>query len=547
MQKLKQSNITMAGENDNTTSTTHPMEEDFILGQFTSRISVSSEDQLNPGERSSTPSQDPCIATKEEAQLLMNLLSPVSRKGESYSNSIIMSPVSIYNTSSDSEFSFPFDLGEDESFSFSCPSLSLACDELNLPGPSNRTSRMIGNRHESNLIPPSPCEYNKVRRRTCNETIDLSQLLERNVSENIKTWKDVGSNATDIAKNIRNTFGFIVNSRIDTWTRSVLRVLRLKEQVKKFQSPLSSSSKQVKEHDQSKKKVLDALSSVSSKILVSNVRTTFRSLSKRNEKSNSISTMQNENIAFDGRPRSPIVSPPPKKRMRTGKNIEKDSGIITELERSLEFTATVEVEPYDLTLLLHAPGTIKGKFDPKENFSHSDRKSRLTGVEIQLDIEALVDSFRKQSRYVARKAAEIELTNAKSNERLESSLQFKETQIQGFKLETTKEENIFSNSHTMPPPPPRYTPKSLGIVSPSPGSPSLLNRKNDEIAFPVSLIAPFLSPCKTTPSLPVISYESNFNNMNQSLPALVEVACASFAAEKCLTENKESRIHRSDL
>jgi len=567
-------------------------EEEFVLSQFSSSISVTTNDATelcpsleNDSGRSCSPdsfsserqnAQSSIKATQEEAQLLMNLLSPVPNRSSvgwnpqsgPFSHSPIMSPVFSSNYNHQEEMARPLTMKNGTAFEFTSPSLSLAgSDFLGSSTSSNSNSsssdsKDANSRTQSNhIVPPSPSLTrtsnqninNKhsastpmrisVKEQNQRELLHLPKLLDREITKTITKWEEVLPKAENLAENIQSTFEFIVDSRIQIWMESIKRVLRLREEAKILQKNNAAKGATIENkeglpsrEDNGKRKVLEALTRVSTNISVSKVQTFFRPLSpqqlqQRSHRSQYLtSTSSSDNAA----------SPPPRKRSKL--SIDHQSGDLNELEVPLEFIATIDVAPYDLTLTLSAPGTIKGFFLPLNNAQGKKEGDRLLGVELLLDVEAFVKSLRRKSRYVARKAAESELfspthvaavapyhNNASCNKSTSAASQQEE-----------------ASSTAMPPPPPRNS-KLMGIVSPLPGSPDHRqlsssqsstsdNHSKESNNLPDSLMAPFAKD--TEPKVSSSSSSSsedkikNHLDTNTSLPALMEVARASFAAEK---------------
>lgn len=298
-------------------------------------------------------------------------------------------------------------------------------------------------------------------------------------------WKDVDTIAKDMADNIRTTFGYVVNARAQTWMDAIQKTLdREKERSSAGNAAtentnhtlrnesgdvLDKQGEEVKPEDNSKTKVFKALQGVSSKLSVTKVKTTFR-LNKKclnmnsphsttaypttpTLKDNVVSSSNLVNkkkveVKPDGQQNdqtidAKIVSPPPKRKPISKSNKE-DTTSLYEVKRAIDFTATIEISsPYDLTLFLHAPGSITGVFESYASTTFTDclmddentktgdnssmeidsgskqqnvfSKSRFKSAKVKFDMDSLVNSIRKQSRYVARRAAEIELTASSTN------------------------------------------------------------------------------------------------------------------------------------
>lgn len=537
----------------------------YALGQFASHISVfSASAVVRAAEVNNQTDQEPCAAapsaTKEEAQLLMNLLSPVSRRNGESSLRDAFSPPGVGSSGDAGDHCYGtvfrrFDRLDSDPFSFACPSLSLACDRFCKSSSLNHhhhravvsPSAADRSRKKNVVSPPhsgsgnNDSEYHRLhdspvvacedRRNQYQQPSALGELLDRQLSENTN-WGDVDVVAENLTENVRDTFEYVVNSRIQTWQASLSNVLQLRGE-RLDDDEEGNDARVVGDDDSKELKVFKSLSRACSKLYVSKVSTAFRTLREESSSAHhrdhhferpedvdlSLSPGNNQSSTV-----SHIVTPLPKKKLRRTGSIsqrDEDDGFDPSvMRRPLEFTVTMDVAPYDLTLFLHAPGYITGIFDMES------RERELTGTDITLDMDRLVDSIRKQSRHVARKAAEVELRTITANVVAPPRV--------------ADEEDVAADDATMPPPPPRTASGRArpGIVSPTPGSPSGVGAvsasgRETNGEFPSS---PFLSPRAGRDDDEGVTAEegedSSSISVGPSLPALVEVACASFAAEK---------------
>ncbi len=520
------------------------------LETYLSNRSASQVYSSGVSSNESTDDED-FMNVKEEARLLMSLMSPIPRRN-----------VKSGSEMTEKESPGSNDNAENTGFSLRCPSLSLRRNILTCNGlSSTRSSHSSGvrNRENSNLRPP--------------------QLFARPLVTN--AWTEIKLVAESMAANTMESFISALEWRAREWITSLAKCLHYKRKLiqQKFTGPEADRLCRQAVKATEEAIVIDSIAQATRSIVVRDIRATFNVLEqqvKQNGDEDEAST-----YSFSTNP-----SPPKKRRVCDGWDRPlADSLDLYEVSHSisLDLKITVSVDPQGSieTISLNAPGAIHG------NFTRKDGKVQLNEADINIDTQALATEIERKSRKMIRKVAEtyIAKSHASSPESQDDEIcceypQEQNTEIVSDQYEVSDTSLYRSEVHTRFPSAALITPRqqSVSPVSNSSSdtetmlpttsrthdkSDAFFSSEDQHISrrvsptldsnFLSSLTTPKLSPPSETSSCTNTSFRGNIvipslvsplpNNIMEkssdihslqprsrkkgpSLPALVEVACA---------------------
>ena len=344
-----------------------------VASRLETYLSNRSTSQVYSGEVSSNESTDDedFMNVKEEARLLMSLMSPIPRRNAESSNSEITEKESPRSNAN----------AQNAGFSLRCPSLSLRRNVLTYNGlSSTRVSHTsaVQNRESSNLCPP--------------------QLFARPLVTN--AWSDIKLVAESMAANTMDSFISALEWRAREWITSLAKCLHFKRKLiqQKFTGP--EAERHCRQAMKATKEaiVIESIAKATRSIVVRDIRATFNVLEqqvKQDEDEDEANT-----YSFSTKP-----SPPKKRKVCDGWDRHMaDSLDLYKVSHSisLDLKITVSVDPQGTieTVGLTAPGAIHG------NFTRKDGKVQLNEADINIDTQALAMEIERKSRKMVRKVAE---------------------------------------------------------------------------------------------------------------------------------------------
>jgi hypothetical protein len=500
-------------------------EQNALIG-FANRLGSCSIGNNEPGIVDETD-------VRKEARLLMSLsctsptnISEISRPTSPDSDA------SGYTSSTTSSSATAAAARRDDSFMFTCPSLSL--ENPNHPH-TDQTTAMIRNESSSSnstTSPPPPAEL-------------LGRILKVDDRDALRL------SAEAMARNVMQSYQKAIAWRIKSWIDSLSKVLVRKEmELKKTDASEQEMKEQLLKSGEAK--LVIVLRELEKNIKVMDARTSFKVLAQRVKKADTLSA---------------CASPPKKQRMESA---EETIGL-EETEYKYDVAHTLSFDCFlnittpagHVHIDLQVPGTIKGTF-----LSTEPGYEECTQVLVDLNTDMLAAMIEKSCRIVVRSAVEALLTELSEDNPVIK-------QVEMTVVEVNKTQAAPTSTTTAP----TYTPKSefseervagLNFVTPRDTSssslssygdsdqddkPFLLSIPNDfdntkstclrmvspqpkrahlmdhitftprtmETSFP-SLISP-----QQTNSKPAFEFGRR-SNKGPNLPVLVEVACAAMRA-----------------
>lgn len=437
----------------NVSSIPHPASAPTEGSVTTERLAlVGLAAQLSTVESNLQDETRPEEDVREEARLLLGLLSP-PRPKKAPSSLFCDEEIGVTPSGSSDELDEGEEchrnviegrLGCGSAFRFSCPSLSIERDSCPVAAGEKKSLNGL-DAGKAGSIPPKSEEEQVVSARTKRHLVP-STLFERPLT--VHDQDSVITVSGTLARNIAKSFGTALRWRVEAWAVQLCEVLALRDdRARKLQQGhvveelILDNLRRTREA-----KVVTALLRARDELMVKDVRTDFQVLSQLVNPGDAATldatrcaTAQNCSVSS----KQNFITPPPPKQRRLRRDLnrpefqaspstqdrsepeenlpqdwqQRASADRYSVAHKLTFEATLTISTRQeqgeysklggsMTITLRAPGTMEGIFESK---SHGVGDGKPVGVNVKLDTDVLALCIERQSRLVARKAAEAAL------------------------------------------------------------------------------------------------------------------------------------------
>ena len=316
-------------------------------------------------------------SVRDEAMLLMNLLKG-RRAFEILSDHVESRPSPLCKRKSELLDCDTQDYG---SFTFTFPSLSLEADAY-------------ADAHAATPFQRSHTSNGDCVKESSDKLLSPSALLSRQQCNRDKDG--IRGSGESMAGNFLRSFGAALEWRAKTWIKSLATVLALRQQ-QRIDAPNAGSGSKTENDNEDlmssrEMQIIDAIVKSSEEVSIVNIKTTFRVLQASSSKDDSYSES-------------------PKKVVKRMSHESHESTNEYTVTHKLSFEATISMTSNDGVryngIEIKAPGLIQGTF--LRDYGSVAAEESLSSVNITLDTNVLADALERQSRLVARNAAESTL------------------------------------------------------------------------------------------------------------------------------------------